>query len=90
MAVEAELTAYIEHQLRDQGDEVEVRPDDDLVMLGLDSIAFVRLLAFIDDRYGLRVPDVDVTIDRFGTVAAMTAYLRASGVADDGDDGGDR
>lgn len=79
MTITETLTEFIESQLRDQGDDVEVGPDDDLVMLGLDSIAYVRLLAFIDARFGVRVPDVDVTVEQFGTVAGMAAYLQAKG-----------
>ena len=83
MTTETELTAYIERQLREQGDDIDVGPDDDLVMAGLDSIAYVRLLAFLDERWGVRVPDVDVTIERFGSVAAIVGYLRARGIEDD-------
>ena len=73
------ITAYIEQQLRDQGDEISVRQDDDLVLIGYDSVAYVRLLAFIKSDFGLTVPDADVTVENFGSVAAIAAYLDGRG-----------
>lgn len=78
--METMLKEYLEQQLRDQGDDVDLAVDDDLVAMGLDSIAYVRLLAFIDDRFGYRVPDSDVTIEQFGSVATIAAYLRNQGL----------
>lgn len=73
------ITAYIEQQLRDQGDEISVRQDDDLVLIGYDSVAYVRLLAFIKSEFGLTVPDADVTVQNFGSVAAIAEYLDGRG-----------
>jgi acyl carrier protein len=80
--METLLTNYIQEQLRDVGEDVELEPDDDLVLIGFDSIAYVRLVAFIRERFGLRVPDADVTVEQFGTVAAMVDYLEARGAED--------
>lgn len=73
------ITAYIEQQLRDQGDDIAVRPDDDLVLIGYDSVAYVRLLAYIKNEFGLTVPDADVTVENFGSVEAIAGYLDGRG-----------
>lgn len=73
------ITKYIEQQLHDQGDEIDVRPTDDLVLIGYDSVAYVRLLAYIKSEFGLSVPDADVTVENFGSVAAITEYLDRRG-----------
>ncbi len=80
--METILTEYIEQQLRDVGEDVDLEVDDDLVLIGFDSIAYVRLVAFIRERFGIRVPDADVTVEQFGTVAAMVTYLAAQGAAE--------
>ena len=77
--MEQAIIEYIEGELRDVGEEVELHPDDDLVLIGFDSVAYVRLVAFIKNRYGIRVPDADVTVGNFGTVAAIVGYLEAKG-----------
>lgn len=76
-SMEAILKDYIEQQLRDLGEDIDLGLDDDLVLIGFDSIAYVRLVAFINERFGIKVPDVDVTVEQFGTVANIAAYLTA-------------
>lgn len=73
------ITAYIEQQMADQGDEMSVRPDDDLVLIGYDSVAYVRLLAHLKREFGLTVPDADVTVENFGSVAVIADYLERRG-----------
>lgn len=73
------LKTYIEGQLQELGEDVVVDVDDDLAMIGFDSISYVRLLAFINERFGVRVPDSDVTVERFGTIASMARYLESVG-----------
>lgn len=70
-----EITTYIETELRDMGEDVRVDPDVDLSLIGFDSIAYVRLIVFIRQRYGIRVPEGDVTVENFGTVDAIADYL---------------
>lgn len=79
MATQTVLKDYIENQLRMQGDEVAVAPDDDLFELGFDSIAYVRLIAFITKTYDIEIPPLDVTPDRFGDVESIATYLEGRG-----------
>ena len=62
-------------------DGTEIRDDEDLLLSGLvDSMGMMRLIAFIEEREGIRVPPQDVTIENFATIDAMVAYLeRAQG-----------
>ncbi len=81
MATEAKIKDYVEHQLRMVGDDVVLEPEDDLVELGFDSIAYVRLIAWIKTTFGVDIPPLDVTPDRFGTVGAIASYLEGLGAA---------
>lgn len=76
--IEAILKLHVEAHFREMGDEVEVESDDDLVEIGFDSIGYVRLLDFIQSRFGIRVPDADVTVERFGSIAGISNYLENS------------
>ena len=80
--IESMLKEYLEQQLRDQGDDVDLLPDDDLVLMGVDSIAYVRLLADIERRFGYRVPDSDVTVENFGSIESIAGYLRSAGISE--------
>lgn len=82
MSLTETLSGYLEDQFRNQGDEISLQPDDDLVELGFDSIAYVRLVAFIKKTYGVAVPDHDLTLAQFGTLGRIVDYLSAKGVED--------
>lgn len=86
-ALGATLVDYIGEQLRELGEDDQVSPDDDLVTIGFDSVAYLRLVAFIQDRFGIDVPDTDVTIEHFGSVSNMVSYLGRLGVSAGSDPG---
>lgn len=74
-STEQALKAQVESQFRDQGDALELEVDDDLLMAGLDSIGFVRLVEFVQDEFGIEVPAADVTVEQFGTIERVARYL---------------
>lgn len=41
----------------------------------LDSMAVAELIAAIEDRFGFRVDDADITSDVFETLGTLTAYV---------------
>ncbi len=86
-ALQATLLSYIGEQLHELGEDDQVSPDDDLVMIGFDSVAYVRLVAFIQDRFGIDVPDTDVTIEHFGSVSNIVSYLGKLGESAGSDPG---
>lgn len=69
------LTDQVETQLQAQGDQVDLEPDDDLLMGGLDSIGFLRLVEFVEETFEIDVPAADVTVEQFGTIARIAQYV---------------
>lgn len=68
------LRRFIEEELLSGTREVKV--DDELLMDGyVDSVGAMRLVAFIDGSLGIKVPPEDFTIENFGTINALAAYL---------------
>lgn len=54
--------------------------DEDLFAAGiLDSMSFLRLLAFFGDRFGVEVSMADITMEKFSTIAKASAYLEKAG-----------
>lgn len=43
--------------------------------LGLDSTAILSLVVGIEDRFDIEIPDDEITVANFGTVAAITRYV---------------
>ena len=52
-----------------------VTPADDLLLSGMiDSLGVMRLVTFIEEDSGLKIPAVDITIEHFQNVNAIMAY----------------
>jgi acyl carrier protein len=41
----------------------------------IDSLGILRLVSFVEEKFGIEVPDEDVTIDNFQSVKAMSDYV---------------
>ncbi|HCH64074.1 MAG: hypothetical protein CL927_01855 [Deltaproteobacteria bacterium] len=58
--------------------EAEIDPDEDLYEAGvLDSMSFLRLIEFLDHRFGVVTDMEDMDMARFNTVNRVVAHLRA-------------
>lgn len=45
--------------------------------LGMDSMGFLQLFSLIETEYGIEIPDDDMTLENFGSLAGLHAYLAA-------------
>lgn len=61
-----------------------VSPDADLFGTGLiDSVGLQRLVAYVEEAYGVRIADEDLVPENFGTLGALGRFVarRVSGQA---------
>jgi acyl carrier protein len=50
--------------------------DEDLLSAGiLDSLAILQLVAYIEDQFGIKIPDEDVVFENFQSIRSLSAYL---------------
>lgn len=51
--------------------------DDDLLLEEgiIDSLALLEIVSFIEDTYDIVVDDADVTLDAFGSIETLAAYV---------------
>lgn len=67
---------YIKQQLLSGQVDIDLSPEEDLLGSGLiDSLGMIQLLAFIEERFEVKVPPQDMTIENFMTVGAIGDYL---------------
>jgi acyl carrier protein len=52
-----------------------VQPDDDLELAGVDSMALLKVLLFIEAEFGFWMPDEDLVEENIKTARAMAAYI---------------
>lgn len=69
------LAEFVRNELL-HGRKVALTNDADLLGAGIvDSLGILRLVAFIEDRFGVKVPDEDVVFENFQSIGAMAAYV---------------
>lgn len=69
------LRDYIAKEIA-KGSGSSIGVEDDLLGSGvLDSLGILQLVAFIDERMGIQVPDEDVVYENFHSVKALSEYL---------------
>jgi acyl carrier protein len=49
--------------------------EENLFQCGLDSVRTLRLLAFIEEHFGVQLPDHELTPERIGTVSALAELI---------------
>ena len=71
----AALTEFIKKEVM-RNENASLSDDQDLLSSGiLDSLAILQVVAFIDEQFGIQVPDEDVVFENFQSVNALTGYL---------------
>jgi acyl carrier protein len=50
-------------------------PDEDLFAAGFDSMSLSRVLVFVEERFGITIPDEEVVVDDIATLERMTEFV---------------
>ncbi len=76
--MEAVINDYISRELVQDASLLPLGNETSLLETGvLDSLSLLRLIVFIQERFGIAVDDVDLVPEHFDTVDAICAYLRS-------------
>ena len=73
--IEARLSGFIERELLSPGSTVG-RHDDLLSGELLDSVAVLRLAAFVGEEFDFEIQPADFVIENFQSVAVIAGYVR--------------
>ncbi|MCA9932731.1 MAG: acyl carrier protein [Ardenticatenaceae bacterium] len=69
------LLGYIKDELL-RGRKGDLKAVDDLLSNGIiDSLGILQMVAFIEERFNIQVPDEDVVFENFQSVKALSDYL---------------
>jgi acyl carrier protein len=69
------LTEFVRNDLL-HGRKVALTGDADLLSAGIvDSLGILRLVAFMEQHFGVKVPDEDVVFENFQSIGAMAGYV---------------
>ncbi len=69
------LADFIKQELL-KGRNVKLDDELDLLSAGvIDSLGILRMVAFMEERFGVKVPDEDVVFENFQNIKVMAEYI---------------
>jgi acyl carrier protein len=71
--VAAGLTAFVNANIMARGRPI--RPDDAFETAGVDSMGLLKVLLFIEARFGFWMPDEDLVEDNVASPRALATYI---------------
>lgn len=75
MNTQSEIERFILEELL-SGTRETLDPEEPLVSTGvIDSLGMLRLITFLEERFGLKIGDGDVGDDNFGTLRRLVAFV---------------
>jgi len=61
-----------------QDEDIVIEKDEDLLTSGtLDSMALIRLVAAIEEKYAIKIPPTDLVIENFININAIETFLQS-------------
>jgi len=72
MDIRAELTRYIRSTLLSEDAGVALKADTDVLRQGIiDSLGVFQVVSFLEEKWGIRIDDAEITVDNFQSINAM-------------------
>ena len=67
------LTAFVNANIMAHGRRIQ--PDDEFEMMGIDSMALLKVLLFVEAEFGFWPPDEDLVAENLRSPRALAHYL---------------
>ena len=78
------IQQYIQNELITDSADIELHFADDLLETGLiDSVSIMRLIAYLEEDFSVKIPPQDMIIDHFISIDAISEYLTSQGALTD-------
>ena len=71
--VASALTAFVNANIMARGRCVE--PDDEFELMGIDSMALLKVLLFVEAEFGFWMPDEDLVAENLASPRALAHYI---------------
>jgi D-alanine--poly(phosphoribitol) ligase subunit 2 len=71
--VEIQLLAFLKREVFSP--QIPISEDTDLIAAGFDSLSLVRLLLFVEQTYGLWIPESNITTEILHDVRSLAAAV---------------
>ena len=76
MEIKNELEQFILNELMASDEKKSIEPDEDLLMQGIvDSMGVLKLSAFIEEKFSIKVTDIDMVPENFQSLESLTQFV---------------
>jgi len=72
-AVASALTAFVNANIMARGRSVQ--PDDDFERMGIDSMALLKVLLFVEAEFGFWMPEEDLVAEHLASARTLAHYI---------------
>ena len=77
--IEEKLKNFILTEFAEQIEQKSIDVNDDLLSMGIvDSMGVLQIVNFIEEHFGIKVEDEEITIDNFRTISAVARFVNDS------------
>lgn len=71
--IEAALTEFIANEVLLRKEPLGL--DEDLFAANFDSMSMTRVVIFVEDSFGVKIPDEELVVDELSTARAWAAFV---------------
>lgn len=71
--IQSALNDYIVDQVLLR--KTPLAPDQNLELAGFDSMSYTRVFVFVEERFGVSIPDHEIDIEQIGTLETMARFV---------------
>lgn len=77
--IEKKLKNFVLAEFAEQIEQKSIDVNDDLLSMGIvDSMGVLQIVNFIEEHFGIKVEDEEITIDNFRTISAVARFVSDS------------
>ena len=77
--IEKKLKNFVLAEFAEQIEQKSIDVNDDLLSMGIvDSMGVLQIVNFIEEHFGIKVEDEEITIDNFRTISAVARFVNDS------------
>jgi acyl carrier protein len=77
--INTQIISFIVDEIKHDDEDLLVDDNTELLISGiLDSLGVMQLVTFISNAFSYAVPPGDITIEHFGSVNTLSAYIQSN------------
>lgn len=75
MTIAPRILEFVKNEVMLENADAAISPDTPLLRGVVDSVNLFRLVAFLEEEFGIEVNELDITAENFGTVADIARLV---------------